>query len=190
MIIIAMTLNAQYKVGFIITPAGYNEVFQKIGLDGAPSYSGDGFYTFGITCQFPVVSCLDMEIGLDYSKHTIEITPNLPPDPDNIPNNIPYKSSLNLISIPITLKIDFLKYLFVNGGCLLDIDTNSSSPIYNQTGLGAILGLGIKYDFSFGGTIFVNPYLKGHSLVPFSPGNYHERLFESGIRIGFLYNLF
>ena len=111
-------------------------------------------------------------------------TVNLPPDE----NNTPYQSNFKLFSIPVTLKMDFMKYLFVNGGCLLDLDTSPSRPIDNQTGLGVILGVGIQYDFKFGGTIFANPYLKCHSLVPFFSDRYHQRLLESGIRIGFMYN--
>ena len=163
---------------------GTNDVFRFSLVDGDESDSGNGFYMLGITFQIPMSSRLDFETGLEYSKHTILITPESFPGMDRIP----YKSKLNLVSIPVTLKLNFLKYLFVNGGCLLDLDASTSSSVDNQTGLGAILGFGIKYDFKFGGIIFANPYLECHSLVPFSPERYQQRLYESSIRIGFVYN--
>ena len=178
-------VNAKdFKVGLTVTPLGANDVIRFTSVDGGGSYSGDGFYTVGITCLIPMNSRLDVETGLEYSKHTVLITPEFFPGSDRTPS----KAKLNLITIPVTLKINFLKYLFVNGGCLLDLDANTSSPIDDQTGLGAVLGIGIQYEFKFGGTIFVNPDMKCHSLVPFSPERYHERLFDSGIRIGFVYN--
>jgi len=172
------------KIGLTVTPLGANDVFRFTTVDGGASYSGDGFYAVGITYQIPITSRLNVETGFEFSKHSILVTPEFFPGMDRTP----YKSKFNLSSIPITVNMDFLKYFFVNGGCSLDLDTNISSPIDSQTGLGAILGVGIKYDFKFGGTIFVNPYLRCHSLVPFSPGHYHQRLSDSGVRIGFVYN--
>ena len=181
------TVNAEnFKVGLTATPWGANDVLRFATVDGGADYSGNGFYMLGISFQIPMSSRLDLETGVEYSKHTILIAPELFP---GSMDRTPYKSKLNLMSIPVTLKLNFLKYLFVNGGCLLDLDTSTSSSIDDQTGLGAILGFGIKYDFKFGGTIFVNPYIACHSLVPFSPAHYQQRLSESGIRIGFVYNI-
>ena len=135
MVVLAMVLlnpvNAQnFKVGLTVTPFGENDVLEKAGLVGGAGSSGDGFYTVGITCQIPIAYRLDVETGLEYSKHTIIISPNLPPGMDDTP----FKSNVKLVSIPVTLKMNFLKYLFVNGGILLDLDANNSSQIDNQTG--------------------------------------------------------
>lgn len=82
-----------------------------------------------------------------------------------------------------------MKFFFVNGGLLLDLDANSSSPIDSQTGIGGLLNLGAKYDFDCEASIFVNPYLKFHSLIPFSPGDNQQKVYESGFRVGLTYNL-
>ena len=82
-----------------------------------------------------------------------------------------------------------MKYCFINGGLLLDIDAGTSRPIDSQTGIGSVMGLGIKYDFKSGFTAFVNPYYKLHSLVPFSSGDNHQRIMESGFRFGLMYSL-
>jgi len=71
----------------------------------------------------------------------------------------------------------------------LDLDMNNSSPIDSQTGIGGLLGLGSKYDFECRASIFVNPYLKFHSLISFSPGNNQQKVYESGFRVGLNYNL-
>ena len=182
-VFLSKPVNAQgFKAGFTVTPLGANDIL-RTSLDGAAGYSGDGFYIVGITFQIPVNSRLEVETGLEFAKHTVKISPNLPPGMDNTP----YKSDFKLATIPITLKMNFMQYLYVNGGVLFDLDTSKSRPIDNQTGLGAILGVGVNYDFKFGGTIFANPYMKCHSLVPFSPERYHQRLFDSGIRFGFMY---
>ena len=69
------------------------------------------------------------------------------------------------------------------------MDAGTSGPIDGQTGIGSMLGLRIKYDFKSGLSVFVNPYYKMHSLVPFSSGDNHQRLMESGFRFGLMYQL-
>jgi len=101
----------------------------------------------------------------------------------------PYSAKFSLINIPVTLRVNFLKYFFINGGILFDIDSSASSPIDSQTGIGSILGLGIKCDFKSGLSVFANPYLKAHSMIPFSSGDNHQRLMESGFRFGLMYQL-
>jgi hypothetical protein len=70
----------------------------------------------------------------------------------------------------------------------LDIDASTSSPVDSQTGIGSILGLGIKYGFKCGVTAFANPYIKMHSMISFSPDDNHQRLMESGFRFGLMYS--
>ncbi|MBV5348356.1 hypothetical protein JZU61_01600, partial [bacterium] len=80
-------------------------------------------------------------------------------------------------------------YFFANGGLFFDLDMNNSSPIDSQTGIGGLLGLGAKYDFNYGVSIFVNPYLKFHSLISFSSDDNKQKVHESGFRVGLNYNL-
>jgi len=173
------------KIGFTYSSFGENAVFRNESLLGEASYNNDRFYTIGISYLKPISSWLEFETGLEYSKHTILIKPNLPPDMDRIP----LKTNFSLINIPLTLRANFWKFFFVNGGLLLDLDANISSPIDSQTGIGGLLGLGVKYDFDCGASIFVNPYLKFHSLIPFSPGDNQQKVHESGFRVGLSYKL-
>lgn len=173
------------KLGLTYSSFGENYVIRFQELEGAASYNSENFYTIGLTYVHPLNSWLEAEIGLEYSRHTISIEPNLPPNIDYLVR----KESFSLINIPLTLRVNFLKYFFVNGGLFLDVDGSLNSPIDNQTGIGALAGLSIKYDFKFGITAFVNPYTKMHSIVPFQFNNHPQRILESGVRIGLTYDL-
>ena len=153
-------------------------------LIGSGSYDGKSFYTLGINYVFPCNHWLDIESGLEYSEHTILITP--------APTGTPvfqHQENFSLLNIPVTARLNFLKYFFINGGVMIDIDASTSSPIDSQTGLGGMLGIAAKYNFKFGMSVFVNPYTKSHALIPFSSGKYPQRLMETGIRFGIEYQL-
>lgn len=173
------------QTGFTFSSFGTNDVVRFRSLEGAASYQGNKFYTVGINYLYKLNNTFDVETGIEYSDHKIIIRPNLPPQTDNSP----YGASFSLINIPVTLRVNFLKYCFLNGGLLLDIDAGSSSAIESQTGIGSVLGLGIKYDFKCGVSAFANPYFKEHSLIPFSSDDDHQRLMESGFRFGLMVQL-
>ncbi len=177
--------NPCKKIGITFSSFGSNDVVRFQELDGAASYDSDHFFTIGFNYIQPINNSLFIETGIEYSKHTVLVNPNLPPNMDSEA----YKSDFSIINIPITVRANFLKYLFINGGLIVDIDASSESVIDSQTGIGGLIGIGASYDFNFGASVFVNPYFKAHSLLPFSGEDYPHRLMESGIRIGVTYNL-
>jgi hypothetical protein len=172
------------QVGITFSSFGENDVVRFHELMGAPSYNSDRFFTFGINYLYKLNRFLDVETGIEYSSHKIIIKPMAIP-PTVYP---PYGAKFSLVNIPVTLRVNFLKYCFINGGILLDIDASTSSPVDSQTGIGSILGLGIKYGFKCGVTAFANPYIKMHSMISFSPDDNHQRLMESGFRFGLMYS--
>lgn len=151
-------------------------------LEGAASYKGEKFFTLGLIYLYPLKNKIDIETGIEYSNHEISIMPNVPPGIDNKPNS----AFMSLVNIPVTARLNFLKYFFINGGLFLDIDAGTSEQ-NSQTGIGAMMGLGIRYDPGYRISVFVNPYFKVHSLIPFSTNDYHQRLMESGFRFGLAY---
>ncbi|MCZ2102114.1 MAG: hypothetical protein LC107_11315 [Chitinophagales bacterium] len=173
------------KIGISFSSFGDNDVFRYKEFEGAASYNSDYFFTIGINYLYPINRWLEAETGVEYSKHSIIIRTNLPPGM----NNASQKANLALINVPISLRANFLNYFFVNGGLMVDIDASTNSPIDTQTGIGALLGIAVKYDFKNGLSAFVNPYSKIHALIPFSDTNYHQRIWENGIRIGITYHL-
>ncbi len=179
---IAQNNTRNQRVGITFSSFGVNEPVYFNDLEGAASYDSKNFYTFGINYIHPINNWLDIETGVEFTKHTVTLNPNLPPDMDRSPYNIDF----SLINIPITVRANFLNYLFANGGLLLDIDASSSSPI--SSGVGAIVGIGTQYEFNNGIGLFVNPYAKMHALISISSEKYPLRMLEAGVRVGLTYS--
>ena len=181
--LISITLNAQDtikqksygKIGLTYSSFGKNKVHLNDVLDGDASYRGDDFYTLGITYLMPVNDLLELEMGLEYSRHSIFIAQQ--------------NAEFSLINIPVTLRANLFKYFFLNVGVFLDLDNMSDGPIDSQRGIGALFGAGVKYDFNSGVSIFINPYLKLHSLLQYSQVDDHKQLYEAGVRMGVTYEL-
>lgn len=173
------------KIGITFSTFGENDVIRSEPLMGEASYNSDQFYTFGIFYTYKLNNTFDFETGIEYAKHKIIIDPFDPPY-DEAPSR---GAQFFLVNIPITVRINFLRYCFVNGGLNLDFDPTVSSPIDSQNGIGALLGLGLKYDSKYGISALVNPYIKAHSLISFSPVENRQRVLESGFRFGIMYKL-
>ncbi|MCF6242219.1 MAG: porin family protein [Bacteroidales bacterium] len=163
---------------------GNNELISFQNLDGAPSYNGDYYYSFGIHYLHSLNKWLFIESGIEYAKHRFTVAPNLPP---NISAST-YSFNLFLLEIPFTLRAEFLKYFFVNTGSFIDFDIRKNNTPESQTGTGTMFGAGAKYDFKSGFSIFAAPYVKVHSLLPFNKENNQFHLMESGFRFGISYH--
>lgn len=173
------------KIGITYSFLGENDLFRTDELIGAASYYGEGFYTLGFSYISGLNKWLEAETGLEYSKHTFSVFANVPPNIDMMPES----TNVSLLVVPVTVRANFLKYFFVNGGALLDMDISGNNSVDSQTGIGTVFGLGIKYDFKFGGSVFINPYAKAHSLLSFSGEDYPQRIYENGVRFGVTYQL-
>lgn len=172
-------------IGISYSSFGSNDVFRSKELEGGASYNGDQYYTLGINYLYPLNKTFNLESGIEYSNYKIIIEPGVNPG-RTLPSQ---HARFSLISIPASIRVNFLKYFFINGGIFLDVDASNSMPIDSQTGLGANLGFGVKYTFKCGVTTFVNPYSKFHSLVAFSSESHQQHLMESGFRFGLMYQL-
>lgn len=173
------------QLGISFSSFGYNDLVYSERLDGAASYHGKKFYTLGVSYLHPINKNIALETQIEFSHHIISMHPNVQPGMDNTPTEV----FMSLVSIPVSARINFLRCFFINGGFFLDIDTGTSEQINSQGGLGALMGLGIRYDSDFRISVFVNPYFKVHSLIPFSNNARHQRLMESGFRFGLAYTL-
>ncbi|MHB9140264.1 MAG: hypothetical protein ACYC25_00125 [Paludibacter sp.] len=85
-----------------------------------------------------------------------------------------------MVNIPVGLRVDFLKYGFVNSGILVDLT--------NEPGIGSYFGAGVKIESEVGMGLYVNPYVKIHSIVPVNLNQNADRILETGIKIGVTYN--
>lgn len=179
-------LNSKGAIGITYSGLGGNQAFYFESLDGAGSYSGKGYHSFGITYIRPLTKSIDLETGISYSKYKYRFSnASLGADAPE-----PYKVTNAVIDIPVTVRWNFLQYLFLNGGLLLGIDADKEDHLDSQTGIGAMIGIGAKYDLkNIPVGVFVNPYYKIHSLIPFTMEKYHERTDEAGFRFGIVYYL-
>ena len=191
--LLTCSLNAQNdtskstkgQIGITLSSLGTNDVANNHTLDGGPGYFGDKYYSIGVSYIYPLNHTFDLETGIEYSNQKILVESAV------MPTNVHTSaiSKLSIISFPVSIRLNFLKYCFINGGLFLGTDMSSSSPIEKQNGIGTNLGLGLKYDFKCGFSTFVNPYAKMHSLISFSSSDNHQRLMESGFRFGLMYRL-
>lgn len=174
------------QVGITFSSLGNADLFTTAKTEGGPSYLGDGYFSIGINYLHPLNNTLDLESGMEFSNYKITIKPGV--NPGNLYPS--YGAKFSLINIPLYLRVNFAHYFFVTGGLFLGVDASPSMPVGSQSGIGANVGLGLKYDFKGRVTAFVNPYIKAHSLVSFASDNHsRQHLIESGFRFGLLYRL-
>ncbi|NEU09948.1 hypothetical protein GZH53_16605 [Flavihumibacter sp. R14] len=164
-----------------------NALFTSANLAGGPSHEGKGASAFGLMYSRSLSRSFALETGLEYSLNKIETTSAFHPGFERITT----KNQIEMISLPFYGNFTFLKYLFVNGGLMLDLETKISGQefrgIDSQSGLGYGLGAGGKYSFKKM-TVVVNPFFQKHGLLPFEGNDYQERLGEMGVKFGVGYN--
>ncbi len=164
------------KVGVYFTPLG-----SRIVLGDGHSDKNE-MLAVGVSYSRSLNRVFSFETGLEYIRGRFVSR-------SCDPGEIPHDSQLDLLSIPIGVKGTFGKYFFINGGTLFDLGITSHGGIDSQTGLGAMLGMGLQCAFGPRFTAYVNPYLRWHALIPFDKKLYHEHLTEAGIRFGLTYTL-
>ncbi len=176
--------NSKGSISLTYSGLGTNYAIFFESIDGGGAYESNGYNSFGITYVRPITSRIDIETGISYSKYKY-IFSNASLGPEG---PIPYEILNTIIDIPLIVRWSFLKHFFLNGGLSLGFDTEKENHLDNQTGIGTIIGAGAKYDINnvpIG--LFINPFYKIHSLIPFQKEGYHRRALENGIRFGFVY---
>jgi hypothetical protein len=171
------------KLGITFSSFGANDIVGDISYTNY-NYKATSFYTAGFSYIRGLNKWLEIETGLEYSKHTIQIIPTVFPDMEIFMQT--QKTKLSLFNLPVTLRANFLKYFFVNGGLFFDVDMSNNIHIENQTGIGGIVGLGANYDFKIGLSVFLNPYIKAHSWIYTEK---QQKILEKGFRLGITYDL-
>lgn len=173
------------RVGLSYSTFGENDIIRFDELIGGPGWIGKSHFSIGLNYLFPLTRHLELETGMEYSWHELIKRPNVDPTIDILLST----EELSIWVVPVTLRYTFLKYFFLNGGALLDFDSGVSNSIDSQTGIGATFGPGVNYEFRCGCSVWLSPYLKMHSLIPFSGEKNSQHLMESGIRFGIAWRL-
>lgn len=171
-----------FSVGITYSNFGDAIVYTEKELDGAASTDIDHFSGFGLICTYSIKKWLELESGVNFSKY-YTTTRSAP-----IPEVFIKKGNTSLISVPVMARINFLKYFFIKGGVLLEHNGSVSSVITDQSGIGAEAGIGAKFEFKSGLSVYINPYFTEHAIVSFSQHNHH-RIYDNAIRFGLTYRL-
>ncbi len=173
------------SIGISSTFIGKGNIVAYPKIDGAAGYTGGNYYTIALNYLYKINRTFQLETGIEYGKYNFVIFPNTPPPSDNTS----YPIDSYLLSIPITVRINFERFFFFNTGFSFDFDSNERyNPAMNQGGIGVLLGLGFNYELKSGMAFFINPYLQLHHLIDFEKGNNAQKLTKAGIRVGVTYN--
>jgi len=154
-------------------------VMQK-SIEGGVGYDLENGLELGLNYYRKLAHNLKFESGIFWHQNQLRVTPNFYPGIDMAP----HYSKIRIIYIPLFLRINILKYLFINGGIIGDIDLSNENYINDQTGIGAGVGFGGEIPVFKKFIVQINPYINLHGLILAGQVNYPERIFDSGIKIG------
>ena len=98
--------------------------------------------------------------------------------------------TVRTINIPVLANFNYLNYLLVEAGPLLNLQVNGTDlyGIDRQNGIGFLSGLGAKYRLKkISG--FIKYQYQMQSLFPFNKERYHDRLITHSLSVGLHYHL-
>jgi hypothetical protein len=175
----AFSAYAQQKNTIAVVYGVSNTNVDIHGAIGDYGYEPETGFVYGITYSRAINKYFTIQTGVLYSDDKAElnyIEPGI--------GTIYQSGEVKTISIPLTARFTFLKYVYVDAGFSYDKETNyqgSSSVVNNQSGLGGEIGIGGQYTFS-GITVFVNPYFRQYNITAIN-----NNLYETGIKFGLGY---
>jgi len=145
---------------------------------GGPDYLGLSAIEAGFNYDHPLNKFLYFESGIYWHHNRIKITPGVNPGVDMTPRY----TNLNFFYIPVNLKVMILKYFFIDGGMLLNMDVSTHSEISNQTAIGADFGFGLEIPVFKHYSITINPYVNIHELYKLDRQDLGESIIGDGVR--------
>lgn len=181
--VIGLTSNstAQNNSYGISIGSGKGFIMRQASLGGG-SYDLNTGLSIGIQYSKRLNNKLHLMTSANWYKNTVSFTPTFYPGLDMTPK----KHDIQLIYIPVFLKVDLSKHFFLNGGLIGDLDITKNKYITNQSGIGTGLGIGTEFSINEKLLIQINPYINLHGLIPTKSKNYHERVFDSGIKLSLM----
>jgi hypothetical protein len=180
-LLISMGVSAQdpEKQSFGVHVGLGNSIIYHHSLEGGPGYEGLASLHLGLDYYRLLSGRLSLASGLNWHHNRLKITPDFYPGMDMTPKYY----DCDLIYVPLNLRVDFLHYFYLYGGCLFDMDISAKSNISNQTGLGVDAGIGGEIRVFRNIRIGINPYMNSFGLLRLNYDRYPERVLDSGIRI-------
>ena len=170
-------VGAQQKgiFGFAFSALNTNSLLRSAAVNhDFTTSTGRGFISFSADYWHPISNRLEFETGINYSMQSFLKTVSHRVDNGSL-TAIDLKENIDyhVINLPIGIRAEFLNYGFINGGLLIDIARH-------EPGIGSYFGAGAKLESITGYGIYINPYVKMHSILPV---NFHfntDRILEAG----------
>jgi len=153
------------------------------GFEKREGYSNNGMYSIGLHYQHNLSETLALKTGLEYRKNNIMIAAGYNPDVPDISGSW----DTDILTLPLFINYQPLRYIFIEGGPLVDLQFNiwDNQPTATQSGVG--FGLGIGGIYSYKNLVFtLSPFVNYHAIIQFEP-TIKERLAETGVKFGFGY---
>ncbi|OFY38767.1 MAG: hypothetical protein A2X18_08820 [Bacteroidetes bacterium GWF2_40_14] len=158
----------------IIYSFGDNSLNSSMNFVGGPGYYGKGFYGLGARVSMEIMNNLDIVTGVTLTGNKFEVTPPYTGTPV-----LTRSMNLNVFSIPLFAKFHFLKFLYVSGGPVFNLNGGER----DLNGIGAGADFGGEYSFNNGIVLSFGPFIRVIGVLPWK--NY--KLINSGVNFGIGY---
>ena len=156
---------------------GINDIFRYKELMGAPSYTGNGFFTGGASVRRIIKEWFSVEGGINFSEQYF--TMHSAPTPEVITSS----GHFGMLSLPVKARFDFLKYVFAEAGIVPGLQTGNTHS-FDLSGLGLTAGLGLKYRFKSDIIITLGAYETQYAMLSLSGDNHPYTLSNTGLTAG------
>lgn len=173
-------VNASVSTGELLYYTGY--------LDGDIDYDGKTGFLVGVGFSKVINDRFDFESGIDFSRNSFNYS-YIDGSGQKIQSVNP--EHIDLLSIPLNIRIKLKNQFFVTGGIHYDhrINVIDSPTIANQTGIGFNVKLGKEININDKMVLYVAPEFLLHNVIPFYASNQAKKLTEFGIRISYKFKV-
>ncbi len=161
----------------VFAGGGNNEIFRFKELMGTGAVNGTGVWTAGFDMRRMFGDHFSIETGISYAHQYYYTSPAPGIDAEDRPGRF------GMLAMPITARVDFLKWFFADAGALFALQPGGSH-IDNMTGLGATIGAGFQYNFKSDVFIRVRAYGNQYGLLHLFPEDYPQTLVNTGVTVG------
>lgn len=156
---------------------GGNEIFRFEELIGAGSVTGTGVWTAGADLRRLAGDHFSFGTGVSWSQQYYYTSPAPGIPGEDRPGRF------GMISVPVTARVDFLRWLFADAGVLFGFQAGLPD-IGNMTGLGATVGAGIQYNFKSDLFVRVRTYASQYGLLHLVPDDHPRTMTNAGVTAG------
>ena len=156
---------------------GANDIFRFREPEGAGSVTGTGMWNGGLDLRRLFGDFFSLETGLSYSHQYYYASPAPGIEGEERPG------SFGMITLPVTARVDFLKWFFADAGALFAVQTGRPD-IGNMTGLGVTIGAGLQYMFRSDVFVRIRAYASQYGLLHLFPDDYPRTMSNGGFTMG------